>query len=367
MTIVHVSFAPVTRYDDPLEFLKAIKFFTGILEEQAKTQDVTSVYCLNTDQEAIVNGVKYHFFRSTFFQNYFPEKVSRYVSSLNPNAVIVHGLHFAFQLWFLRLFLSHECKVFMQHHAERPPKFHKHVFSWLADREVDGYFFSSLGLSQPWVKQRLIKTAEKVHEVMEVSSTFRPMRKAEARQFLTLTNRKIYLWVGRLDTNKDPLTAIRAFKIFSSTHPDVKLFMIFQSNDLLKEVNEAISGLSAQIILIGRLNHSELQVWYSGADFIISSSHYESGGLAVCEAMSCGCIPIVTDIPSFRMMTDQGKAGLLFRPGDVDSLANALEKSAILSLDDWRNAVVNRFENKLSFRAISNDMNAIISSVRKDS
>ncbi|HEX3386522.1 MAG TPA: glycosyltransferase, partial [Mucilaginibacter sp.] len=81
------------------------------------------------------------------------------------------------------------------------------------------------------------------------------------------------------------------------------------------------------ITLVGELPHDELQYWFNSADFTLSASHYEGSGTAVCEAMSCGCVPIVTDIPSFRMITDNGRCGLLYEPGNEHALLDALRPS----------------------------------------
>ncbi len=52
-------------------------------------------------------------------------------------------------------------------------------------------------------------------------------------------------------------------------------------------------------------------MYYNSADYFVLGSHYEGSGFSLVEAMSCGVIPIVTDIPSFRMMTNNGKIGTL--------------------------------------------------------
>jgi glycosyltransferase involved in cell wall biosynthesis len=42
------------------------------------------------------------------------------------------------------------------------------------------------------------------------------------------------------------------------------------------------------------------------------------------EAIACGVVPVVTDIPPFQVLTDEGKAGALWRPGDAPGFASAL-------------------------------------------
>src|SRR6202000_102264 len=147
---------------------------------------------------------------------------------------------------------------------------------------------------------------------MDASSLFKPMPRGEAAALTGVTGSPAFLWVGRLDENKDPLTVVRAFLQFAAIRPGARLFMIFHTRELL----EAIEGLLGDepgdrksIVLVGEKRHEEMEAWYNSSDYIVSGSHYEGGGSAVCEAMSCGCIPVLTDILSFRKMTGHGACG----------------------------------------------------------
>jgi glycosyltransferase involved in cell wall biosynthesis len=103
--------------------------------------------------------------------------------------------------------------------------------------------------------------------------------------------------------------------------------------------------------------------WYNDATFILSTSHYESSGAAVCEGMACGCIPIITNIPSFRTMTKQGEIGLLFEPGDVHGLYHSLVKSRTLNVCSQRAEVLAHFQENLSCDAVSKKTFKVISSL----
>jgi glycosyltransferase involved in cell wall biosynthesis len=67
--------------------------------------------------------------------------------------------------------------------------------------------------------------------------------------------------------------------------------------------------------------------------------------------MACGCIPVVTDIPSYQKMTDNGRLGFLYPPGSSDGLLKVLKR---LTADDALRQEVRRyFEEKLSFQTIA--------------
>ena len=76
----------------------------------------------------------------------------------------------------------------------------------------------------------------------------------------------------------------------------------------------------------------------------------------MCEAMSCGCIPILTKIPSFMMMTGYGKVGLNFDPGDTHQLCRTLERSTTLDLSLERKKVLEHFREELSNEATVDKM-----------
>jgi glycosyltransferase involved in cell wall biosynthesis len=133
----------------------------------------------------------------------------------------------------------------------------------------------------------------------------------------------------------------------------------------LEELKGFISDAHAEetIHLIGKVNNPDLLHWYNSADFIISSSHYEGSGIAVCEAMSCGCIPILTNIPSFRMMTDQRRIGLLYEAGNENDLIDALQKSLKLNQPEERKKVLEQFNNELSFEANARKIMSVINDI----
>jgi hypothetical protein len=50
----------------------------------------------------------------------------------------------------------------------------------------------------------------------------------------------------------------------------------------------------------------------AAADLFVSGSQREGSGTALLESLACGLPPIVTDIPSFRMLTCDGRIGALW-------------------------------------------------------
>ncbi|GHN00393.1 hypothetical protein WSM22_18820 [Cytophagales bacterium WSM2-2] len=219
----------------------------------------------------------------------------------------------------------------------------------MIDRFVKGYFFVSGEQAEEWLRANQINDRKKIHEVMECSSVYQPRDGIHVSQ-----NNKglVYLWVGRFDDNKDPVTLVSAFIQFARSR-NVILHVIYQQNDLYEKVDAIAKGCE-QIILVGKQNKEQLQQWYNNADFIVSTSHYEGSGIAVCEALSCGCIPILSSIPSFRWMA--GSTGLFFQAGNENDLLTAFHKSENIDIAEARKKVIENFQTRLSFMAIASTM-----------
>jgi glycosyltransferase involved in cell wall biosynthesis len=114
--------------------------------------------------------------------------------------------------------------------------------------------------------------------------------------------------------------------------------------------------LKKAVILKGKVNHCELEASYNAADFFISGSHKEGSGYALIEAMACGCIPVVTNIPSFKKITCGGIYGFLFEPGNPESLLRVLLNLKSINKEEMSASVVNHFNQSLSFKSIADNL-----------
>jgi glycosyltransferase involved in cell wall biosynthesis len=143
--------------------------------------------------------------------------------------------------------------------------------------------------------------------------------------------------------------------------------MIYQTEELLPQLMALLDQHPNKnaVILVGKVDNDHLLYWYNSADFLLSGSHYEGSGTAVCEAMSCGCIPVVTDIASFRMITNNGDCGILYSAGDEEALVNALHQTQTLDRKKYRQKCLDWYDEKLSFKAIARDIEAVANSIVK--
>jgi glycosyltransferase involved in cell wall biosynthesis len=251
-----------------------------------------------------------------------------------------------------KLILGKRVKIIIQNHADGPSCGLKKTLQKLADQFVSYYLFVSKTQAQKWIECGIIQSEKKIIEVMEGSTVF-----AVKNRPLALVNpdyKTNFIWVGRLDANKDPITVLKAFARFVKIQPRSHLKVIYGSAELIDEVREFITqnALENFVELVGYVQHSQLESYYNSADYFILGSHREGSGYALCEAMACGCVPIVTSIPSFSSMTDTGACGYLFEPGNSESLFNVLIKLNAERYQELKKAAIDKFQKDLSFDAI---------------
>jgi glycosyltransferase involved in cell wall biosynthesis len=109
--------------------------------------------------------------------------------------------------------------------------------------------------------------------------------------------------------------------------------------------------LRDRVTLAGRVSRAELPNYYSAADVFVSGSHAEGSGYALIEAMSAGVIPVITDIPSFRVIA--GDSGVRWPAGDAAALAVALRTMCARNLAEERARVTAQHDRVLSWEAIA--------------
>jgi glycosyltransferase involved in cell wall biosynthesis len=229
-------------------------------------------------------------------------------------------------------------------------------------RRVDRVLVTAIDQAQPWLEAGMLRKPTQVRQVLETSSPFRGIPRIEARRLTRMDGDPVYLSVGRLHPIKDPLTVVRGFARIAAFQPGARLYCYYLTDELLPELADAIAtdpALRDRVELRGRVGLDAMEAIYSSADFLLQASRREWSGLAVLEAMSCGCIPIVTNIPSFAAMTAGGRSGRLFAVGDPIALADAALSISPSERVPLAAAVKQHFEAELSFAALAHRLNAV--------
>jgi glycosyltransferase involved in cell wall biosynthesis len=326
LKLVDLSYYYNADLSDPLALLRRQTPAISYVDHLPDGCQPTVVKFLDYEGYLKNGGVDYYFFRGETSRFWVPHQAHRLLRELDPDVVILHGFLFPWQVITLRQALGQRVKLLLQHHADRPGRFWQRALQKRADACIDGYLFSALELAQPFLKKGLIAGPDKVFVVPPGSTSFALADQASARKGTGVLGAPVFIWVGRLDRNKDPLTALRAFYHYSLQYPAARLYMLYQADGLLPQVQDFIRHhqLSEQVTLVSKIPYPEMEAWYNSAGYYLSTSHAESYGFSLVEALACGCTPVVTDIPSFRAITGRHRPGFLFAPGDAQGLYQQL-------------------------------------------
>lgn len=345
----------------PEALLEAYHATRGVWEAIAALGVEVAVYQrFHQSHSYSADGVTYQFVADSFAGGlrYWGIPLAFHQLAARDHADVFHtNSYYPLQTALLRRRLPVAAAMVTQDHAAAPPRGLRRVLATHLLRQTDAFVFVSKTQGQGFVDAGVAGSIGQIHEVMEASTRFSPGDQGLARRETGLTGDPVVLWVGRLNANKDPLCALAGFRQACADNPGARLYMITHETDLEADVRAWIQAANMQhaVTIVGQVAHGQMQAYYNSADYFLLGSHHEGSGFALAEAMACGVIPVVTDIPSFAKMTGGGRYGALWQPGDPESCAAALAAAFDQPRSQTRQDVRALFEQTLSFEAIARD------------
>ena len=145
---------------------------------------------------------------------------------------------------------------------------------------------------------------------------------------------KMILAVGHLAFRKGQHILVQAFKKISRQHPDWKLVLVGpESGDGCSDWIRSFcrkEGLESQVKMMGQ--RADAREWMKKCAIFVQPSLQEALGLALQEAMACGCACIGTKVGGIPELIQREISGLIYNAGDSAFLAQSME-SLICSPD----------------------------------
>jgi len=132
---------------------------------------------------------------------------------------------------------------------------------------------------------------------------------------IDIKKEKVILHVGTFSQRKNVKFIIDAFK---RSRPEGYQLILCGNEDSNLPHDLRYFQSSDSIKFMSNLSDAELTELYSKASYFICASHYEGFGLPVLESILNGATPILSDIPVFRELYDQGS--LFFNPEKLNEL-----------------------------------------------
>jgi glycosyltransferase involved in cell wall biosynthesis len=168
------------------------------------------------------------------------------------------------------------------------------------------------------------------------------------------------IFVGKLYAIKRPEDIIEAVaRMPSRSRVEV---LLVGDGALRPAVEKLARAREVRAHFLGFRNQSELPGLYALADVNVLSSSHDAWGLVINEGMSMGVPAIVSDMVGCGPdLVEDGRTGYIFKVGDVDGLARALEKVASDAghLRQLKQAALERIEGFSLDRTVEGYLNAI--------
>jgi len=129
---------------------------------------------------------------------------------------------------------------------------------------------------------------------------------------------------------KEHRTLFKAAKILKIKNIAFEISLIGRGGHLENELkaNAKEIGIGELIQWIEPVPSAQLNVIYSEHDVLVLPSNREAIGMVVPEAMACGLATVTSGAVGANVYVEQGETGLIFKTGNAEALASALEQLA---------------------------------------
>ena len=152
-------------------------------------------------------------------------------------------------------------------------------------------------------------------------------------------NRNQNSFVTVLSKGKELIKGVDLIVKIAKSFPNLK-FYIAGVDDL------NLADVSKNIFFKGKLSPQELKILYNESKFYFQLSNTEGFGVALCEAMLCGCVPIVSDVNFLPSIV--GNSGFVLKKRNPDMLIDLINKALSFNLNDFKEKPRNRILEKFS-------------------
>lgn len=139
-----------------------------------------------------------------------------------------------------------------------------------------------------------------------------------------LQQKRIILFVGRLEAIKCPDLLLRTFKDIQSNKD---ILVIVGDGYLSNELHNYIQNNNLKnVIMPGRLSGTDLYAWYYLANIFVLPSKFEPFGAVVNEALVAGCYTIVSNKVGASALIDRHN-GVVIDTNNINQFKNALNNA----------------------------------------
>src|SRR5882762_3162302 len=121
---------------------------------------------------------------------------------------------------------------------------------------------------------------------------------------------------------------LKAFKLLTDRHPSSPCRLVIVGGGTLEAEYKRLAqrlGLGRRVHFAGRVTHDRVPEYLRSFSVFVALSRWESFGVAVLEASSCGIPVVVTNVGGLPEVVVDGTTGIVVPPKDEGAAAQALE------------------------------------------
>src|SRR5262249_17827058 len=145
---------------------------------------------------------------------------------------------------------------------------------------------------------------------------------------LNLTTRPVILSPRHIFPLYNQKTIVSAFALVVKEVPDAVLVLKHhdKDEDYFRSIERQVAslGLEKSVRFVGTMPHQRMAALYCMAAVTVSVPLSDGTPMSILEAMACGSVPVVSDLPSLREWIQDGWNGHLVSPHNADALAQRI-------------------------------------------
>ena len=146
----------------------------------------------------------------------------------------------------------------------------------------------------------------------------------DVKTFVPLSEKKVYvLTVGAVNKSNLKKKGLETFVKTARFLPNVRFVLVGRHAD--NSINYLKEIASKNVEFTGYVSFNKLLELYGKAMVYAQLSYHESFGVALAEAMACGCVPVVTKMAAIPEVA--GECGIYVPYGDAKATAKAIQEA----------------------------------------
>ena len=242
-------------------------------------------------------------------------------------------------------------------HGGRPER---HPIAWLRQRRtsagLDAVFLPSAARKTMWRRGSIWPRDCEARILPEATTEFRLLDRNEAQAATGMHGEPIICWTANLIPDKRPMLALQAFEKVLDAWPTARLYMAYRFDDMLPELRAYAARsprLESATAFMGTLSREAMEHVYNSADIFLTTSSREIGSISLAEAFACGTQPVCFDLPSYRVLTGEGRFAAVVQDPTPDAFARAILSCARRTPSGLRTRLRDHFDKSLGYPALA--------------